>query len=133
MNDLKSKSAKNDLKGIWQSIKLATNLPTKTNTQSNVDNEILNAETMNKHFCEVGPKLNATVPLYSNISYKDFLVPKNNDCTLNSFNEVSSEKIKSYIMSLSSSKAITDQLPLRIFKSILPIIVHSTYNSYCES
>ena len=125
VNDLKSKSAKNDLKGIWQSIKLATNLPTMTNTQSNIDNEIINAETMNKHFCEVGPKLNATVPLYNNISFKDFLVSDDNDCTLNSFNEVSSEKIKSYIMSLSSNKAITDQLPLRIFKSILPIIVHS--------
>ena len=55
LKDLKAKSAKNDLKGIWQSIKLATNLPTKTNTQSNVDNKVVNSESLNKHFCEVGP------------------------------------------------------------------------------
>ena len=35
------------------------------------------------------------------------------------------KKIKTYITSLSSDKAITDQLPLRIIKSILPIIISS--------
>ena len=79
---------------------------------------------MNKHFCEVGPRLNATVPIYKDISFNDFLPAKNNDCTLDSFNEVSSEMIKSYVTSLSSNKAITDQLPLRVIKAILPTIVH---------
>ena len=37
VNDLKSKSAKNDLKGIYKSIQLAVNLPSKTNTQPNGD------------------------------------------------------------------------------------------------
>ena len=32
---LKSKSAKNDLRGIYKSIQLAANLPSKTNTQPN--------------------------------------------------------------------------------------------------
>ena len=32
--------------------------------------------------------------------------------------------IKSYVTSLSSNKAITDQLPLRVIKAILPTIVH---------
>ena len=50
---------------------------------------------------------------------------QNIDCTLHSFNEVSSDKIKSYVSSLSSNKAITDQLPLRVIKAIFPIIVHS--------
>ena len=125
VNDLKAKSAKNDLKGIWKSIKLATNLPTKTNSQPSVDEKILSAENMNKHFCEVGPKLSVTVPVYKDISYNDFLVSKDRDCTLDSFNEVSSEMIKSYVLSLSSNKAITDQLPLKVIKAILPIIVHS--------
>ena len=31
VNDLKAKSAKNDLRRIWKSIKLAANLPTKSN------------------------------------------------------------------------------------------------------
>ena len=125
VNDLKAKSAKNDIKGIWQSIKLAANLPTKTNTQSNVDDKLINAESLNKHFCEVGPKLNATVPVYSNITYNDFLNPIHYDCALDSFNEVYADNIRSYIASLSSNKAITDQLPLRIIKAILPIILPS--------
>ena len=123
VNDLKSKSAKNDLKGVWKSIKLAANLPTKTITQPTVDEQVINAENMNKHFCEVGPRLNATVPIYKDISFNDFLPAKNNDCTLDSFNEVSSEMIKSYVTSL-SNKATTDQLPLRVIKAILPTIVH---------
>ena len=125
VNDLKSKSAKNDIKGIWQSIKLAANLPTKTNTQSKVDDNMINAESLNIHFSEVGPKLNAKVPVYENISFSDFLVSKDKDCTIHSFSEVSSEMINSYVMSLSTNKAITDLLPLRIIKAILPIIIHS--------
>ena len=69
---------------------------------------------MNKHFCEVGPKLNATVPIYKDINFNDFLPDQKIDCTLHSFNEVSSDKIKSYVSSLSSNKAITDQLRLRV-------------------
>ena len=38
--------AKNDLKGVWKSIKLAANLPTKTNTQPIVDEQVINAETI---------------------------------------------------------------------------------------
>ena len=119
VNDLKSKSAKNDLRGIYKSIQLAANLPSKTNTQPNVDEQVINAENMNKHFCEVGPKLNATVPIYKDINFNDFLPDQNIDCTLHSFNEVSSDKIKSYVSSLSSNKAITDQLPLRVIKANL--------------
>ena len=65
--------------------------------------------------------------MYENIHFSDFLVPNANDdnSTLESFTEESSEKIKTYITSLSSDKAITDQLPLRILKSILPIIISS--------
>ena len=63
LNDLKQKSARNDLKGIWQSIKLAANLPTKTNGHPKVDNDMIDATSLNKHFCEVGPMLNSAVPL----------------------------------------------------------------------
>ena len=60
-----------------------------------------------------------------NIHFSDFLVPNDDNSTLESFTEESSEKIKTYITSLSSDKAITVQLPLRIIKSILPIIISS--------
>ena len=63
--------------------------------------------------------------IYKDINFNDFLPDQNIDCTLHSFNEVSSDKIKSYVSSLSSNKAITDQLPLRVIKAIFPIIVHS--------
>ena len=63
VNDLKSKSAKNDLKGVWKSIKLAANLPTKTNTQPKVDEQVINAENMNKHFCEIGPSTVVRAPM----------------------------------------------------------------------
>ena len=69
--------------------------------------------------------MNAKVPVYENIHFSDFLVPNDDNSTLESFTEESSEKIKTYITSLSSDKAITDQLPLRIIKSILPIIISS--------
>ena len=82
-------------------------------------------ENLNEHFCDIGPKLNAKVPVYENIHFSDFLVSNNNNSTLKSFTEESSEKMNTYITSLSSDKAITDQLPLRIIKSILPIIISS--------
>ena len=65
VNDLKTKSAKNDLKGVWQSIQLATNLPTKGGSQPKVDKNLINATAMNQQFCEVGPKLKSTVPIYN--------------------------------------------------------------------
>ena len=60
------------------------------------------------------------------MSFSDFLVSKDKDCTLHLLSEASSEMTKSYIMSLSSNKAITDQILLRIINvAILPIIVYS--------
>ena len=56
VNDLKAKSAKNDLRGIWKSIKLAANLPIKSNSQNKI-NEHLDANKFNEHFCNIGPKL----------------------------------------------------------------------------
>ena len=84
-----------------------------------------NAESMNINFCEIGPKLKATVPVFENITFNEFLVPNHNGSTLCSFNEVSSEAIKYYVLSLSSNKAIADQLPLRVIKAILPMIIQS--------
>ena len=119
----KTKSAKNDLRGIYKSIQQAANLPSKTNTQPNVDEQVINAENMNKHFCEVGPKLNAKLFPFIKISTLMIFCLIKILIAHYSFNEVSSDKIKSYVSSLSSNKAITDQLPLRVIKAIFPIIV----------
>ena len=123
MNYLKAKSAKNDLKGIWKSIKLAANLPTKSNSQNKV-NDQLDANKFNEHFCNIGPKLRSKIPSYDNIHFTDFLTG-NHECSFSEFSEVSNEIIESYVKSLASNKATTDLLPLKIIKSILPIIVPS--------
>ena len=72
INDLKAKSAKNDLKGIWQSIKLAANLPTKSKHQNLSQDKNINASSLNQHFCKIGPKLRESIPIYNGISFKDF-------------------------------------------------------------
>ena len=123
VNDLKAKSAKNDLKGIWKSIKLAANLSTKSNHQSN-SNEYLDATKLNEHFCNIGPTLRSKIPIYDNVHYTDFLTGCH-ECKLSEFSEVTNDMIESYVKSLASDKAITDLLPLKIIKSILPIIVPS--------
>ena len=64
LNDLKAKSSRNDLKGIWQAIKLATNLPTKSNSQGLTVDENSNALSLNDHFCNIiGPKLKESIPI----------------------------------------------------------------------
>ncbi len=60
---------------------------------------------------------------YSNINFTDFLPGMSKDCTLAEFCEVSRENVGSYIKSIANSKALFDDIPLKIFKSILPVIL----------
>ena len=69
VDDLKAKSSKNDLKGIWKSIKLAANLPTKSNTSVDIDKN-LDAKKPNEHFCTVGPSLRSKIPVYDIPDYQ---------------------------------------------------------------
>ena len=55
----------NDLKGIWNYIKLAANIPIKSNTLPILDSELMDAANLNKHFCEFGPKLRDSTPVYT--------------------------------------------------------------------
>ena len=123
VNELKAKSAKNDLKGVWQTIRLAANLPTKSNKQNSPQYKNIDASSLNEHFCKIGPKLKESIPIYTDISYQDFMTNRQNDCSLSSFVPITSIDIGSYIKSLSSDKAITDNIPLRVFKAITPIIL----------
>ena len=56
--DLKAKSAKNDLKGIWKTIKMASNLP--ANTKDCYINQ-LDENDLNKYFTVVGSDIQATI------------------------------------------------------------------------
>jgi hypothetical protein len=47
----------NDIKGVWKTIKTASNLPVKAN---NINNN-LDTEITNKYFAEIGPKIQAEV------------------------------------------------------------------------
>lgn len=119
IDDLKAKSLKNDLKGIWKTIKMASNIsPGVDNTTQN-----MSANDMNSHFATIGSKIKAGIPEHDNITFKDFLPARSNDITLNSFIEVSCSEVDTYINGLAKDKSIFDKLPLRIFKYILPCIL----------
>ena len=122
VNDLKAKSTKNDLKGIWKTIKLAANIAPSTNTQ---DKNVcpLHPEELNQHFSTVGPKLQVEVPVYDHMSYTDFLPQHNHILSFSEFQEVSSSEIQTYIDTLSADKAIFDTIPIRVYKAILPAIL----------
>lgn len=118
IDDLKAKSIKNDLKGIWKTIKRASNI------SPGVDNvtKDMNENDMNSHFATIGSKIKAGIPEHDNISFNDFLPASSNDITLDSFREISYSDVETYINGLRKDKSIFDKLPLRIFKYILPCI-----------
>ena len=98
-------------------------MSTNTNTQTNCNLNKFDPDLMNQHFCEVGPKLNAAAPTYSNISFKDFLPERDSDCSFTEFYEVSKDSVESYVKSLEKGKAVFDEIPLKIFKCIFPAIL----------
>ena len=53
INDLMSKSSKNDIKGIWKTIKHASFLPTK----SGKDIPPFSPDIANEYFCNIGPQI----------------------------------------------------------------------------
>ena len=72
---MQTKSNANDLKGIWKTIKLASNMAPTGNPQ-NVDKTAnLNADEFNEHFTNVGPTLQSKIPIHDNASFTDFLSP----------------------------------------------------------
>ena len=127
ITELKAKSAINDLKGVWKTIKKASNLPAKvSNTSSNLD-----ADESNKYFAQIGPNIQEEVSkdnstTADNINYQDFL---NNECLeenptyLESFNEVTETEVLEFISSLPGDKSTNDPIPLKIFKQILPTFI----------
>lgn len=124
INDLKAKSNCNDLKGIWKTIKLASNLKPSGNPQTNQDSSCkLEVNSLNEHFSRIGYQLQSQIPVHDNMGYADFLPPAPDTNGMSEFNPVSSSDVDNFVKSLSSSKAVFDQIPLKIFKAILPCIL----------
>ena len=121
VEDLKIKSARNDLKGIWKTIKVASNMnPSISNIEGTKDHS---AELFNSHFATIGSNIQAQVPPIDNVSFEDFLPPRTSDLTFNNFQEVMDSEIISYVESLSRDKAVFDDIPLYILKEAAPCII----------
>ena len=127
ITELKAKSALNDLKGVWKTIKKASNLPTKaSNTNNNLD-----AEESNKYFAQIGPSIQEEIskdngPNDDNINYHSFLNngrPEDDTTYLDAFNEVTETEVLDFIKSLPGDKSTNDPIPLKIFKQILPTFI----------
>ena len=123
MDDLKAKSSKNDLKGIWKTIKLASNLPTLNSSNKNNNNNLLNEETLNKFFTSVGTTLQSEIPTNDENLFDEFMPDNSSIEGIESFNEVSEESVLEYIDSIANDKSINDQIPVKIYKCIAPFII----------
>ena len=118
INDLKEKSSRNDLKGIWKTIKLASNMAPRGNPQENNESNNLDSCFLNEHFSKVGYTIQCQVKVHENVSFSDFLPPAPEAIEFTEFIPVSDSEVENYIKSLASNKAIYDEIPLKIFKAV---------------
>jgi len=122
LDDLKAKSIKNDLKGIWKTIKLASNLSPCVGSDAAINNSN-SPESFNQHFAEIGNNTQSqAIKLDDHVCYSDFLPQRISDSRFEEFEEVTVDEIVSYVDSLSKDKAIFDDVPLRILKAATPSI-----------
>ena len=123
VNDLKAKSVKNDLKGIWKTIKLASNMNPNVCSDAATDKNS-SPESFNSHFAEIGKNVQSEAFKFDDhVSYSDFLPQRLSESRLDDFEEVTTGEIISYVESISNDKAIFDDLPLRILKLATPSFV----------
>ena len=116
VKDLKTKSMKNDLKGIWKTIKLASNMNPNVCSDA-VTGESSSPESFNNHFAEIGLKIQAEALKFDgHVSYSDFLPQRLSESRFDEFEEVTTGEIISFVESLSNDKAIFDDVPLWILK-----------------
>jgi hypothetical protein len=77
----------------------------------------------NEHFASVGLLTQGSVPKIDRVEFTDFLPPRNSAIAFDSFEEVTSNEILSYIKSMSRGKAVFDSIPLFILKEATPCII----------
>ena len=121
INDLQSKSKANDLKGIWKTIKLASNMSPTGNPQTVNKTDNLNADKFNEHFTNVGPTLQSKIPMHENVSFADFLPPAT-DAIMHDFDPVLESSVIEYVNSIDNSKSTFNSIPMKIFKAVLRTI-----------
>ena len=121
INDLKVKSVKNDLKGIWKTIKLASNINPSVSSEETVSDR--NPENFNSHFATIGSCIQAQVPKFDNVTFSDFLPQRESDLAFNEFDEVTSDSVLAYVKSLSRDKAVFDEIPLFILRQATPCFI----------
>ena len=121
INDLQGKCAMNDLKGVWKTIKRASNLSVKA---TNVTNRLDENKT-NEFFTGIGPKIQADVGKNSDgNNFETYLenVPESTTF-FSEFEEITSESVSEYLKSIPNDKSTNDVIPLKIFKHILPAVI----------
>ena len=121
ITELKAKSATNDLKGVWKTIKKASNLPTKA-----INNNChLNPDESNEYFACIGPKIQAEVHQGDENAYHNYLNEMQPEQTyyLDGFSNVSESEILAFVNSIPADKSTNDHIPQRIFKQILPSFI----------
>ena len=119
VQDLTVKSAKNDLKGIWKTIKHASNLPGKRSSSSPSN---LNVNGVNLHFATVGTIIQESIKENDSDDFLEYMPPPT-ECKLSVFEEVTVEQVKEYILSIPSDKSINDIMPIKVYKYIIPQII----------
>ena len=125
IRDLKKKSANNNLRGIWKTIKHATNIQSSeaNSPQHNIE---LDPKTANDYFTNVGAKIHADIHANSNNinDFESYLgQPNVPSDSFNTFNIVSKDDILAYVATLPSNKSINDLMPLKVYQNILPAVI----------
>ena len=123
ITELMAKSALNDLKGVWKTIKKASNLPSKAiNNNNNLD-----ANDANKFFASIGPKIQSEVnESCAEENFKNYLSEPTEDenlSNLTEFDDISESEVMKFINSIPSDKSSNDLIPLKVFKQILPSFI----------
>ena len=121
ITDLKAKSAKNDLKGIWKPIKRASNISPgvgNSNVTCNLDpNEV------NNFFTSIGPNIQANIPQHTaDDNFMDYMDDPT-EHKLETFDEISENQVLDYIHSIPRDKSINDIIPTKVYRCILPKII----------
>ena len=122
ITELKKKSASNDLRGIWKTIKYATNMESGKSGGGSCAQ--LDPKTVNDYFTHVGPSLQASIPKNNHENFKNYLGTATHAAgSFSNFEIVSQEMILDYVKGLPSNKSINDLIPLKVYKNIIPDII----------
>ena len=119
IQDLTVKSLKNDIKGIWKTIKHAANLPSK-NEKAHCSN--LNINAVNLHFSTIGHITQQSIISNENDNPLNYMPPPTN-YRFSAFEEVTADQVKEYVASIPSDKSINDIMPMRVYKYVIHQIV----------